>query len=141
DYLLGVVSNTAAVVLGESTFEWQGKYLRDRFGALITQRVEVVHYDEEGNEIFEVLDLPIENPDYDPEKSKAYQSRAERTEWHVIGLVGQVMVRIDDTVNVGDTVDAVDGIATKGKSNWRVMKIETPFDEKEGYGVAKVFIR
>ncbi|WP_277745200.1 peptidase G2 autoproteolytic cleavage domain-containing protein, partial [Bacillus safensis] len=141
DYLLGVVSNTAAVVLGESTFEWQGKYLRDRFGALITQKVEVAHYDEEGNEIFEVLDLPIENPDYDPEKSKAYQSRGERKEWHVIGLVGQVMVRIDGSVKVGDTIDAKDGIATIGQSNWRVMNIETPYDSKMGYGIAKVFIR
>ncbi|WP_313955753.1 peptidase G2 autoproteolytic cleavage domain-containing protein, partial [Bacillus pumilus] len=92
DYLLGVVSNTAAVVLGESTFEWQGKYLRDRFGDLITEKVEVAHYDEEGNESFEVLDLPMENPAYDHNKSKSYQSRAERKEWHVIGLVGQVMV-------------------------------------------------
>ncbi|OBS85368.1 peptidase G2 autoproteolytic cleavage domain-containing protein [Bacillus pumilus] len=141
DYLLGVVSNTAAVVLGESTFEWQGKYLRDRFGALINQKVEVAHYDEEGNESFEVLDLPMENPAYDSDKSKAYQSRAERKEWHVIGLVGQVMVRIDDTVNVGDSVKAKNGVATKGQSNWQVMNIETPYDSEMGYGIAKVFIR
>ncbi|WP_313955782.1 peptidase G2 autoproteolytic cleavage domain-containing protein, partial [Bacillus pumilus] len=141
DYLLGVVSNTAAVVLGESTFEWQGKYLRDRFGALITQKVEVAHYDEEGNESFEVLDLPMENPAYDPNKSKSYQSRAERKEWHVIGLVGQVMVRIDDTVSVGDSVKAKNGVATKGQSNWQVMNIETPYDSEMGYGIAKVFIR
>ncbi|MBU8637705.1 peptidase G2 [Bacillus pumilus] len=141
DYLLGVVSNTAAVVLGESSFDWQGRYLRDRFGALINQKVEVAHYDEEGNESFEVLDLPMENPAYDPNRSKSYQSRAERKEWHVIGLVGQVMVRIDETVNVGDSVKAKNGVATKGQSNWQVMNIETPYDSEMGYGIAKVFIR
>ncbi|WP_313955744.1 peptidase G2 autoproteolytic cleavage domain-containing protein, partial [Bacillus pumilus] len=124
DYLLGVVSNTAAVVLGEASFDWQGRYLRDRFGALINQK-----------------GLPIENPNYDPEKSNVYQSRAERKEWHVIGLVGQVMVRIDDTVSVGDSVKAKNGVATKGQSNWQVMNIETPYDSEMGYGIAKVFIR
>ncbi|MEH7651790.1 peptidase G2 autoproteolytic cleavage domain-containing protein [Bacillus safensis] len=139
DYLLGVVSSTAGIVLGEASFGWQGRYLRDRFGGLITQKTSVVHTDEEGEEFVEIVDLPVENPNYD--ESNQYVPRSDRPEWHVVGLVGQVSVRIDETVSEGDFVTASNGIATKGDSRWRVMEIETPYDEAEGYGVAKIFIR
>ncbi|WP_260983489.1 peptidase G2 autoproteolytic cleavage domain-containing protein [Bacillus pumilus] len=48
---------------------------------------------------------------------------------------------MDDTVSVGDSVKAKNGVATKGQSNWQVMNIETPYDSEMGYGIAKVFIR
>lgn len=139
DYLLGVVSSTAGIVLGESSFDWQGRYLRDRFGGVITQKTSVIHVESDGKESVEIVDLPVENPDY--VEDVAYLPRSIRPEWHVVGLVGQVSVRIDETVRVGDFVTAVNGVATKGASNWRVMEIETPYDESEGYGVAKIFIR
>ncbi|OUA06448.1 hypothetical protein BK772_25975 [Bacillus thuringiensis serovar finitimus] len=36
---------------------------------------------------------------------------------------------------------AKNGIATKGNSNWKVMRITTPYDEEKEYGVALIFVR
>ncbi|MEC1800583.1 peptidase G2 autoproteolytic cleavage domain-containing protein [Bacillus mojavensis] len=131
DKILGVVSKTAGLVLGGAAFDWKDRYLRDEFGGIIYQEV----YDGE-----RVITVPAENPDYDP--SEAYKPREERDEWHVIGLIGQVFVRIDSTVRVGDSVTAIEGIATKAESNGygTVMKIEMPYDEEKGYGVAKMIV-
>ncbi|MGG1624401.1 peptidase G2 autoproteolytic cleavage domain-containing protein, partial [Bacillus subtilis] len=126
DKILGVVSKTAGLVLGGAAFDWKDRYLRDEFGGIIYREV----YDGE-----RVITVPAENPDYDP--SEEYKPREERDEWHVIGLIGQVFVRIDSTVEVGDSVSAINGIATKADSTGygTVMKIEMPYDEEKGYGV------
>ncbi|MED1936315.1 peptidase G2 autoproteolytic cleavage domain-containing protein [Bacillus subtilis] len=131
DKILGVVSKTAGLVLGGAAFDWKDRYLRDEFGGIIYREV----YDGE-----RVITVPAENPDYDP--SEEYKPREERDEWHVIGLIGQVFVRIDSTVEVGDSVSAIKGIATKAESNGygTVMKIEMPYDEEKGYGVAKMIV-
>ncbi|QPF46880.1 peptidase G2 autoproteolytic cleavage domain-containing protein [Bacillus subtilis] len=131
DKILGVVSKTAGLVLGGAAFDWKDRYLRDEFGGIIYREV----YDGE-----RVITVPAENPDYDP--SEEYKPREERDEWHVIGLIGQVFVRIDSTVRVGDSVSAIKGIATKAESNGygTVMKIEMPYDEEKGYGVAKMIV-
>ncbi|MGG3432560.1 peptidase G2 autoproteolytic cleavage domain-containing protein, partial [Bacillus subtilis] len=131
DKILGVVSKTAGLVLGGAAFDWKDRYLRDEFGGIIYREV----YDGE-----RVITVPAENPDYDP--SEEYKPREERDEWHVIGLIGQVFVRIDSTVRVGDSVSAMNGIATKAESNGygTVMKIEMPYDEEKGYGVAKMIV-
>ncbi|MCY7813440.1 peptidase G2 [Bacillus spizizenii] len=131
DKILGVVSETAGLVLGGAAFDWKDRYLRDEFGGIIYREV----YDGE-----RVLTIPAENPDYDP--SVKYTPREERDEWHVIGLIGQVFVRIDSTVGVGDSVTAIKGIATKAESSGygTVMKIEMPYDEEKGYGVAKMIV-
>ncbi|MCY8324247.1 peptidase G2 [Bacillus spizizenii] len=131
DKILGVVSKTAGLVLGGAAFDWKDRYLRDEFGGIIYREV----YDGE-----RVITVPAENPDYDP--SEEYKPREERDEWHVIGLIGQVFVRIDSTVRVGDSVSAIKGIATKAESNGygTVMKIEVPYDEEKGYGIAKMIV-
>ncbi|MCY8174536.1 peptidase G2 autoproteolytic cleavage domain-containing protein [Bacillus inaquosorum] len=131
DKILGVVSKTAGLVLGGAAFDWKDRYLRDEFGGIIYREV----YDGE-----QVITVPAENPDYDP--SVEYLPREERDEWHVIGLIGQVFVRIDSTVRVGDSVSAIKGIATKAESNGygTVMKIEMPYDEEKGYGIAKMIV-
>ncbi|MCY7869632.1 peptidase G2 [Bacillus spizizenii] len=131
DKILGVVSKTAGLVLGGAAFDWKDRYLRDEFGGIIYREV----YDGE-----RVITVPAENPDYDP--SEEYKPREERDEWHVIGLIGQVFVRIDSTIEVGDSVSAINGIATKAESNGygTVMKIEMPYDEEKGYGVAKMIV-
>ncbi|MFE4384948.1 peptidase G2 autoproteolytic cleavage domain-containing protein, partial [Streptomyces cyaneofuscatus] len=45
-------------------------------------------------------------------------------------------------VRVGDSVSAINGIATKADSNGygTVMKIEMPYNEEKGYGVAKMIV-
>jgi len=117
--LLGVISETPAMVLGSQEFVWQGRTLRNEFGGLTNE----------------------ENPDYDG--SIPYKPRKERPEWNIVGLLGQIYVRCDETVKPGDYIWANDyGIATAAASgSWRVMKMTTPYDEAKGYGVALVFVR
>lgn len=131
DKILGVVSKTAGLVLGGAAFYWNDRYLHDEFGGLIYHDIE-----EDGR----TVTVPVENPDYDP--TVEYTPREERDEWHVIGLIGQVYVRIDETVAVGDSVTAVGGIATKAESDGygTVMKIKTPYDAEKGYGVAQMIV-
>lgn len=131
DKILGVVSKTAGLVLGGAAFYWNDRYLRDEFGELIYREIY-----EDGR----FVTVPAENPEYDP--TAEYTPREERDEWHVIGLIGQVLVRIDSTVAVGDSVTAVDGIATKAESNGygTVMKIKLPYDAEKGYGVAQMIV-
>ncbi|MCY9334127.1 peptidase G2 [Bacillus spizizenii] len=131
DKILGVVSKTAGLVLGGAAFYWNDRYLRDEFGELIYRDIY-----EDGH----LVTVPAENLDYDP--TVEYTPREERDEWHVIGLIGQVLVRIDSTVEVGDSVTAIDGVATKAESNGygTVMKIKTPYDAEKGYGVAQMIV-
>ncbi|WP_329593701.1 peptidase G2 autoproteolytic cleavage domain-containing protein, partial [Bacillus amyloliquefaciens] len=131
DKILGVVSETAGVVLGGAAFYWNEQYERNEFGGLVYETVF-----RGGEEIR----LPKLNPDYDP--SLEYVPRDSRDEWHVIGLIGQVFVRIDETVAVGDSVSAIGGIATKAESGGygTVMRIKSPYDAEKGYGVAQMIV-
>ncbi|MEC3631528.1 peptidase G2 autoproteolytic cleavage domain-containing protein [Bacillus velezensis] len=131
DKILGVVSETAGVVLGGAAFYWNEQYERNEFGGLVYETVF-----RGGEEIR----IPKLNPDYDP--SLEYVPRDSRDEWHVIGLIGQVFVRIDETVAVGDSVSAISGIATKAESGGygTVMRIKSPYDAEKGYGVAQMIV-
>lgn len=115
--VLGIISGTASV-LGDLAPEWQNKYLKDKWGRYLL--------DDEGNKII--------SDDYD--KSKEYLDRSSRKEWGVVGLVGKIICRSDGTLNVGDYVQAINGIATKSteKTNIRVINI---IDDE----TVKVFIR
>ncbi|MEK3800992.1 peptidase G2 autoproteolytic cleavage domain-containing protein [Bacillus sp. FSL K6-1234] len=132
DEILGVISETAGVVLGGAGFYWNDRYLRNEFGGLIYETV-----DENGRQ----LKRPKENPDYNPEIE--YVSRENRPEWHIVGLIGQVHVRIDETVQVGDKVTAKYGKGTKSEdgTGLKVMRIKQPYTKEKGYGVAIVFMR
>ncbi|UWD96781.1 peptidase G2 [Bacillus velezensis] len=142
DAIIGAISETAAVALGESSFHWQGRYLRNEFGGLIYNEIHVPFTDENGQKRIEVRKLPKENPDYKPKLEDEYMSRADRPEWNIVGLIGQVHVKIDASVHAGCSLNAVNGIGTKAENRGHgiVMKITTPFDEKIGYGIAKVLV-
>ena len=66
-------------MVGNSYKEWPGKYLRDELGNVILEKKQ-----------------PKLNPSYD--ESKEYVSRADRPEWHCVGLLGQLPLRKDQPV-------------------------------------------
>lgn len=142
DEPIGIISGTAGVVLGDQMFHHKDKYLKDEFGVTLTEKVKKEWQDDEGNWYSEEVEIPIENPDFDSSKDEEYLSRAERPEWNVVGLIGQVFTRIDNTVQVGDKVKARGGIATKNKDGYfKVLEITTPYDSNKGYGVAVLLVK
>lgn len=133
----GVISKTAGIMLGQSTYHWQGRYLRDDFGEVLLEKRMVKIKGDDGNFREEMQMMPIENPDYQEELS--YQSREERPEWNKVGLLGQVRIRVDDTVGEEDHVIANGGLATRADDpakGYEVMEILIPYDANKGYGVA-----
>ncbi|UKM96364.1 pre-neck appendage protein [Bacillus phage TBA3] len=128
--IIGVISETAGFVLGESSFEWQGAVLKNEFGGIV--------YEEVTTEDGVKFKRPLPNPDFDPNKN--YIPRSQRREWHVVGLLGQIAVRIDETVKQGHGIDAVGGVATDG-DNFIVKEITTPYTKEKGYGVAIVLVK
>ncbi|QHZ47008.1 peptidase G2 autoproteolytic cleavage domain-containing protein [Bacillus sp. NSP9.1] len=131
DKVLGVISETAGVIMGGAAFYWNDRYLRNEFGGIIYETI-----NENGREI----KVPKENPNYNPDLE--YIPREERDEWHVVGLVGQVYVRIDETVQAGDRIVPSGGIGTKSEDGpgFYVMRIKQPYSLQKGYGVAQVFM-
>lgn len=98
DYILGVVSAFPGVI-GNADEDWQGRWMKDEYGALIVQ-----------NNSF------VENPSYD--SSKKYIPRSERKEWDAIGMLGVLVVRDDGTCEVnGYCKPTSGGIATYTKEN------------------------
>ena len=136
----GVISKTAGAKLGQATYHWHGRYLYDDFGGLILEEKIVKIRDDGGTFREEVQMLPLENPDFKEEL--LYQSREERPEWNIVGLLGQILIRIDESVREDDLVIANYGIATKSDNNqgYEVMEITKPYDESKGYGVALCFV-
>lgn len=143
DKPIGVVSGTAGLVMGDQLFHHKSKFKKDKFGVTLTKLVESKFVDEDGVEHVEFMDKPIINDDYDDSEEESYQSRSERPEWSVVGLTGQVYTRIDNTVEVNDTISAINGIGTKDNENgyWQVEEITTPYDKQSGYGVAIVLVK
>lgn len=126
DDLLGIISATPTVTGAHDLGEWHDKYLRDEFGAILYQAVEIPDaYDTNGKLLAAAhTDLqPIINPDYDPKRE--YISRSSRPEWAVVGLVGQIIMLQDGSCYSNDYCKSADeGIATKSdeRTNFRVMK-------------------
>ncbi|WP_350300589.1 peptidase G2 autoproteolytic cleavage domain-containing protein [Peribacillus frigoritolerans] len=142
DHMLGVISETAGVVLGEMTFHWKNRYILNEFGGLIYEErtIDIIN-DDTGEVTQEVRMMPKENPEW---VDGDYLSREERPEWNIVGLLGQVYVRIDNTVEAGDYLKPHEGIATRSEDfgqGWRAMKITTKYDPDKGYGIALCFIR
>jgi hypothetical protein len=153
---IGVVSGTAAIRLGDSPFCWQGRYLKDEWGRPVYQEIKDPAWQpktrpdekwkpkdgetEADRPIIAVeteKDRPTirvqkENPDYDPKREQ--EPRSERPgEWTLVGLLGQVYVRCDETVQPGDFVKSKNkGMGTKSgeKTKLRAMKVTKPFDGK-----------
>nr|WP_286313503.1 peptidase G2 autoproteolytic cleavage domain-containing protein [Mammaliicoccus lentus] len=142
DKPIGVISGTAGVILGDQMFHHKNKFLKDEFGVTQTKTELKEWQDDEGNWYSEEVEVPIPNPDFD-EIEDAYVPRSERPEWNVVGLVGQVFTRIDETVSVNDYIKPQKGIGTKDNNEgyYRVLEITTPYDIEKGYGVAVVLVK
>ena len=123
-------------------FHHKNKFLKDEFGVTQTKTELKEWQDDEGNWYSEEVEVPIPNPDFD-EIEDAYVPRSERPEWNVVGLVGQVFTRIDETVSVNDYIKPQKGIGTKDNNEgyYRVLEITTPYDIEKGYGVAVVLVK
>ena len=142
DQIVGVTSATAGVVLGEASFSWTDRWLKDEWGAFIYHDVPDNDWepDESKGETEDdrpMITVPKENPDYDPERE--YVKRQERPdEWTVVGLIGQVYVRLKEDVEVMDYVkpwkDGV-GQTSDEPTKLRVMKITQAFDADKGYKI------
>ena len=142
DKPIGVISGTAGVILGDQMFHHKDKFLKDEFGVTQTETELKEWQDDEGNWYSEEVEVPIPNPEFD-EIVDAYVPRSERPEWNVVGLVGQVFTRIDETVSVNDYIKPTKGIGTKDNNEgyYRVLEITTPYDIEKGYGVAVVLVK
>lgn len=115
--IIGIVSATPTTI-GNSPDEWHRKYLTDEWGRFIQEEVEV-----ELKNGTKVIEKQFKlNPDYNPEQT--YINRDDRKEWAAIGLMGQLLVRQDGSLQVGDYCTSNDeGIATKSESGYYVMEI------------------
>jgi hypothetical protein len=153
---IGVVSGTAAIRLGDSPFCWQGRYLKDEWGRPVYEEIKDPSWqpktmpdekwrprkgqseaDRPMKAVETEKDRPTirvqkENPDYDPKRKP--KPRSERPkEWTLVGLLGQVYVRCDDTVKPGGFVKSSNnGIGTMSgeKTKLRAMKVTKAFDGK-----------
>jgi len=133
DDISGVVSYTAVVLAGDSPFCWAGRYLYDEFGRPIMEEFN----DPERGKIM----VHKENPDYNPELEQI--PRIERPlEYTPVGLIGQVLVRVSESVVAGDKLKALDGVGIKSetKTGLKCMKITVPYNSEKGYAVAKCLI-
>lgn len=87
-------------------------------------------------------DAPVVTEGYDP--TREYVPRRKRPEeWTVVGLVGQVPVRVAEGVQVGDLLvpGNVPGVAVAGEPSRRdrlveVLEVREGFDAERGYGIA-----
>ncbi|MCG2355707.1 peptidase G2 [Staphylococcus epidermidis] len=141
---IGVISETAGIVLGDQTFHHKDRYLRNEFGGIIEEEQEVEYQDDLGNTYKTKRVMPIENPDYNPNED--YVNRAERPEWNIVGLMGQIYVRIDNTISNNDYIKpGNNGVGTKGSKEdknllGKVLEVTTPYSQDKGYGVAVVLV-
>jgi len=130
DYVLGVVSATPAVVGDACGCGWQGMYMRDEWGEVIHEWVEmpqeIITYDKESDEQQTQTKmkrhfLPKLNPAYDA--SQAYIPRTERAEWATVGLMGKLIVRDDGACRPnGYCRPNAQGAATASERGYRVLK-------------------
>lgn len=130
---IGVVSGTAAVRLGDTPFYWQGRFIYDEWGKPVTEKIRDPRWKPGKNQTEKdrpELTIYKENRDFDPSKTQIPRSQRPK-EWTLVGLLGQVYVRCDDTVQPGDYIQsAARGLGTraKEKTQLRAMKITRPLD-------------
>jgi hypothetical protein len=111
---IGVVSATPSVVGDAAWSYWKGRYLRDEFGRVLTDPVEMLEWTDESGASYSCLPTspaaedapsnartvvtrrPRENPAYDP--TMEYVPREDRREWACVGLVGKLRVRAGEPV-------------------------------------------
>ena len=104
DYILGVVSALPSICGDTQSEVWQGMYLKDVYGAYLT--------DDDGNMIL--------NPEYDGKNE--YISREHRKEWSAVGMLGKLVVRDDGTCQEnGYCKVGKNGGATSSETGYRVL--------------------
>ena len=104
DYILGVVSALPSICGDTQSEVWQGMYLKDVYGAYLT--------DDDGNMIL--------NPEYDGKNE--YISREHRKEWSAVGMLGKLIVRDDGTCQVNEYCEvSKNGVATSSETGYRVL--------------------
>lgn len=114
DDILGIVSGNPSVVGDSYEDQWQGQYLTDIYGELLTED----YTDEDGT----TRKVWVLNPDYNPDKP--YVPRSERQEWSAVGMMGKLIVIDDGTCRPNDyCVPTTGGIATRseGRVGYRVL--------------------
>lgn len=87
---MGVISVAPAIVCNNAD-EWPQKHLKNEFGQLLTEEVEEDITTPDGKTERAIVQKPILNPDYDP--NREYIPRDQRPEWHPVGLLGQLHLR------------------------------------------------
>ncbi|SNZ09909.1 Peptidase_G2, IMC autoproteolytic cleavage domain [Terribacillus aidingensis] len=129
ELVIGAISETAAILLGGSQFHWQGRYKRNEFGGVIYEQIT----DPESGEVYS---SPVINPNY--VESADYVPRSDRPEWNVVGLQGQLFIRVADGIGYGDYLTADNGVGVKSTepTKIRVMKLTSPYNATRGYGIA-----
>lgn len=114
DDILGIVSGNPSVVGDSYEDQWQGQYLTDIYGELLTED----YTDEDGT----TRKVWVLNPDYNPDKP--YVPRSERQEWSAVGMMGKLIVIDDGTCRPNDyCIPTTGGIATRseGRVGYRVL--------------------
>lgn len=136
DFILGIISANSSVIGNSEEDAWKDMYMRDKYGRLIYEDIEVeAEYEEikdlnaDGEEEIKTIvkrEAGVErhiklNPDYDP--NRVYAPRSVRQEWDVVGMLGQIIVNDDGTCQVNGYCKCNnDSIATASDTGYRVMK-------------------
>ena len=123
DYILGIVSATPSIIGNSYDDQWIGREIRDEWGRIIYEEVEIEEErEEEGNILQEARKemQPKLNKDYD--NSKEYIGRSQRKEWSAVGMLGQLLVRDDGTCQVNSYCQCgKEGVATASETGYRVL--------------------
>lgn len=120
DEILGVISGNGSVVGDAYDDVWQGMWMRDIYGRILYEDVEVEQENEKGEKSIVIEHRMKLNPDYDP--SQPYIPRSQRPEWDVVGLLGKLVLIDDGTCIAGGYCACNDsGIATASKAGYKVL--------------------
>jgi hypothetical protein len=147
DEILGVISAHAGLIMGTQELSHSSKYQYDEFGARLTETIKNPYWVKSKGKTEK--DRPMmtkykSSSTYNKSLDKIYIPRLQRPkEWSVVGLLGKVHVRVGDKVVPGDYLKPQNGIglASRKKSNLRVLKISQEFDPQKGYAIAICIIR
>ena len=112
DFILGIISGNPSVIGNSVDDQWYNMYVRDKFGVIQYEEIEIEDHKE--------LAMKL-NPNYDP--NQTYIPRSQRSEWGVVGMLGQLVVIDDGTCQVNGYCNVgANGIATKTDTGYRVLK-------------------
>lgn len=141
---LGVISAKPGILMGDTTFHYKDKYLKDEFGVYLTEIVDKTFTDEQtGEEYSQEVEQRIINPAFDDDLDEQYQNREERDEWCAVGLLGQIKTRVSKDVQAGDFISSNNGQGVKDNEHgfYKVLEITMGYDDKKGYAVANVLVK